>query len=65
MTAGRVTGERAIIDVIVRGPWGDEVSLEAMIDTGLNGHLKLPTGIISSLRLAYERDAVVMLADEA
>ena len=65
MIVGRVTDDRAMVTIIVRGPSGAEAPVEAMLDTGFNGHLKLPASIISTLDLEFERDAVVMLADDS
>jgi predicted aspartyl protease len=65
MITGRVTtDEKAIIRLVVSGPDGAAQDLEVLLDTGFNGYLKLPGAAIAALALRYQRDAVVMLADD-
>ena len=53
-----------MIRLTVQGAESEQV-VEAMLDTGFNGHLKLPESIIRALNLEYRRDAFVMLADDS
>ncbi|MBI2504846.1 MAG: clan AA aspartic protease [Candidatus Latescibacteria bacterium] len=41
----------AVIELIVRGPSGQEVQVEALIDTGFNGFLTLPPPLVMTLGL--------------
>lgn len=54
MITGRVTADReAIIRIEVAGPSEQFEPVEAVIDTGYNGDLTLPDGVISALRLPF------------
>jgi predicted aspartyl protease len=64
ITGSILEGERAMIRLTVQGAESEQV-VEAMLDTGFNGHLKLPESIIRALNLEYRRDAFVMLADDS
>jgi clan AA aspartic protease len=64
MITGVVTDDRqALIRLIVRGPAGKEQEVEAIIDTGFDGWLSLPSSIISSLGLMWRRRGRALLAD--
>jgi clan AA aspartic protease len=64
MITGVVTDDRqALIRLIVRGPAGKEEEVEAIIDTGFDGWLSLPSSIISSLDLVWRRRGRALLAD--
>jgi clan AA aspartic protease len=64
MITGVVTDDRqALIRLIVRGPAGNEQEVEAIIDTGFDGWLTLPSPIISSLDLMWRRRGRALLAD--
>jgi predicted aspartyl protease len=59
MITGVVTDDRqALIRLIVRGPAGNEQEVEAMIDTGFDGWLSLPSSIIFPLDLEWRRRGV-------
>jgi predicted aspartyl protease len=54
MINGVVTGDRqAVIHLTVRGPTGLEQEIEAIIDTGFDGYLSLPSSFIVFLSLAW------------
>jgi clan AA aspartic protease len=64
MITGTVTPFReARISLRVRGPGGQEVILDAVIDTGFNRYLTLPPSLISTLGLSFEAPAQATLAD--
>ena len=47
MITGLVTADRqAIITLTVRGPAGQEHEIEAIVDTGFDGWLSLPSSVI-------------------
>lgn len=54
MMTGLVTaGREAILRVPVRGTRGQEVPVEAVVDTGFNGFLTLPARLIADLALPF------------
>jgi predicted aspartyl protease len=56
MISGLVTGDgQAVIHLTVRGPTGQEQDIEAVIDTGFDGWLSLPSSIIASLNLVWRQ----------
>jgi clan AA aspartic protease len=64
MITGIVTGDRqAIIHVVVRGPAGQEQEVEAIIDTGFDGWLSLPSSVIVRLGLPWRQRGRAVLAD--
>jgi clan AA aspartic protease len=64
MITGVVTASlQAIIRLTVRGPEGQEREVEAVIDTGFDGTLTLPPGLIAALGLAWHRRGRALLAD--
>ena len=64
MITGVVTADRqATIRLAVRGPAGDELAIEAAIDTGFNGWLSLPPSSISQPGLPWRQRARALLAD--
>jgi clan AA aspartic protease len=64
MITGIVNDEReAMIRLLVRGPAGQEETVDAEIDTGFNGWLSLPPDVIVRLGLAWFRDGIADLAD--
>jgi clan AA aspartic protease len=64
MINGVVTVHReAVIPLVVRGPTGKEEHIDAVIDTGFNGSLTLPSRILSTLDLPWRRRAKAFLAD--
>ena len=64
MISGLVTGDRqAVIHLTVRGPTGQEQEIEAIIDTGFDGCLSLPSSVILSLGLGWRERGRALLAD--
>ncbi|MBI3247573.1 MAG: clan AA aspartic protease [Deltaproteobacteria bacterium] len=64
MITGIVTSTReAVISLTVHGPNGQEQEIEAVIDTGFNGSLTLPTALITALELPWRRRGRALLAD--
>ena len=52
MITGSVNAYREpIIGLTIRGPIGKEMEVEAVIDTGFNGSLSLPSSLIALLGL--------------
>ena len=64
MITGVVTPDsEAIIHLQVRGQQGQETEVEALIDTGFNRFLTLPSAVITQLNLATEGISRTTLAD--
>jgi clan AA aspartic protease len=64
MITGVVTDDRqAIIHLIVRGPAGQEQEIEAIIDTGFDGSLSLPSSTVVQLGLPWRQRGRALLAD--
>ncbi len=64
MITGSVNARReAVIPIIVRGSGGDEQEIDAVIDTGFNGSLTLPTLLIATLGLTWRELRRALLAD--
>jgi clan AA aspartic protease len=64
MITGVVTDDRqAIIHLMVRGPTGQALEIEAIIDTGFDGWLSLPSSGIVSLGLVWRQRGRALLAD--
>ena len=64
MITGVVTDDRqAIIHLTVRSPAGQEQEIDAIIDTGFDGWLSLPSPIIVSLGLVWRQRGRALLAD--
>lgn len=64
MITGRVTADRqAIITLTVRGPAGQEHEIEAIVDTGFDGWLSLPSAVIVQLGLTWLQRGRALLAD--
>jgi clan AA aspartic protease len=57
------TKREAIIQVVVRGPNGQEREIEAVIDTGFTGFLTLPFSLIVALGLTWRGQAQAELGD--
>jgi len=53
----------AIIHLAVRAPDGSEREIEAVIDTGFNGSLTLPSAVITAFRLPWRSRGLVTLAN--
>ncbi len=64
MISGVVTHDRqAVIHLTVRGPAGQEQEIEAIIDTGFDGSLSLPSLIVVQLGLPWRQRGRALLAD--
>ena len=63
MIRGVVTRFKARVPLHVRGASGEQVIIEAAVDTGFNGMLTLPLRIITSLDLEWESESSGTLAD--
>ena len=64
MIQGTVTPDReAVISLKLRGPNGDEEEIEAIVDTGFNDYLTLPSSTLSQLALPFAAPTQGMLAD--
>ena len=64
MISGVVTDDRqAVIHLTVRGPAGQEQEIEAIIDTGFDGCLSLPSSFIVLLGLSWRERGRALLAD--
>jgi clan AA aspartic protease len=64
MISGIVTSEReAFILLVVHGPAGQEEEIAAVIDTGFDGSLSLPSATIARLGLTWRRRGRALLAD--
>lgn len=64
MITGIVTNDRqAIIRLTVRGPAGQEQEIEAIIDTGFDGWLSLPSSVVGVLGLVWRQRGRALLAD--
>jgi clan AA aspartic protease len=64
MINGIVTASRnAVIRLIVRGPTGHSERIRALVDTGYNGWLTLPSELIERLALPWRRISFATLAD--
>lgn len=66
MITGVVTSNLdGIIQLVVRGPNRNEQQVEAVVDTGFNGWLSLPSNLIDQLGLPWLTRGRVTLADGA
>lgn len=64
MITGIVTDRReAVIRLKVHGPTGQDQEIEAIIDTGFDGWLSLPSSIIAQLGLTWRQRGRALLAD--
>jgi clan AA aspartic protease len=64
MITGVVTNDRqAVIHLTARGPAGQEQEIEAIIDTGFDGWLSLPSSLVAGLGLVWHRRGRALLAD--
>jgi predicted aspartyl protease len=62
MITGVVTNDRqAVIHLTVRGPAGQEQEIEAIIDTGFDGWLSLPSSLVAGLDLVWSRRGRALL----
>ncbi len=64
MIVGSVTSSReAVVRLTVRGPTGEGQAIDAIIDTGFNFFLTLPSDVIAELNSTRRSTARVILAD--
>ncbi|MBM4044998.1 MAG: clan AA aspartic protease [Planctomycetes bacterium] len=64
MITGRVTADRtAVIGLAIAHPAGDTQQVEAVIDTGFNGYLTLPSHLIRRLGLQLAGNRRATLGD--
>ena len=64
MIKGRVNAHReALVSLLLRGAQGLEHTTEAVVDTGYNGFLTLPPGLIEQLNLPFLRSSRAILGD--
>jgi clan AA aspartic protease len=64
MITGVVTADhQAIIRLSVRGPTGQEQEIDAIMDTGFDGWLSLPSSLIVLLSLVWRQRGRALLAD--
>jgi len=64
MITGIITTAReAVIRVVVRGPSGHEVAVDAVIDTGFTGWLTLSTSLVVTLSLPFAGTTRATLSD--
>ena len=64
MISGWVNPSReAIVRLALRSSQGQEQAIEAVFDTGFNGHLTLPPALIEELGFSFLRIARAMLGD--
>jgi predicted aspartyl protease len=64
MITGTVSAFREpLIRLVVQGPTGIQREVEAVVDTGLNGWLTLPAGIIDELELVFRPYGRAVLGD--
>ncbi len=62
MITGVVTADRqVVIPLTVRGPTGQEQEIEAIIDTGFDGWLSLPSSLIALLGLVWRQRGRALL----
>lgn len=53
----------AVISLTVQGPSGQATEVEAVIDTGFNGFLSLPSTLVTELGLPFLTNESAVLAD--
>jgi clan AA aspartic protease len=64
MISGAVNeGLAAVVRLMVRGRQGQELGTEAVVDTGYNGSLTLPSSLIAELGLPFLRYSRAVLGD--
>lgn len=63
MISGRIRNREAIIELIVSGPGQPRRQIKAVIDTGYNGYLTLPSHLVSVLQLPFAGHRRGTLAD--
>lgn len=63
-TRGTVNARlEAVLRLSVRGPVGNQVEIDCIVDTGFTSHLTLPDTVVESLRLVRRSGGTAVLAD--
>jgi clan AA aspartic protease len=63
MITGTVVHRRPTVTLVVRGPSGQEATVETLLDTGFNGFLSLPPSVVTPLSLPFRSYVRAHLAD--
>jgi clan AA aspartic protease len=63
MITGTISRRRALVNLAVRSPGGQERQVEFILDTGFTGMLTLPPTTCAALGLAVDRLQPVFVAD--
>ena len=64
MIRGSVNSNKeAVVSLLIRGPGGTEVEIEAVVDTGFTGYLTLPPAITSALTLSLVTSYTIQLGE--
>jgi clan AA aspartic protease len=63
MILGSVAHRRPTVLLVVRGPSGQEITIETLLDTGFNGFLSLPPSVVTALSLPFRSYVRAHLAD--
>jgi clan AA aspartic protease len=63
MITGVVTAYEARIQILVKGPTGQEQEVDAVVDTGYTASLTLPSSLVESLNLHWQSVGRGTLAD--
>jgi clan AA aspartic protease len=63
MITGAISGRRAYLDLLVRGPGGHQAQVEFVLDTGFTAAITLPPDACSALGLTLLRSEPAGLAD--
>jgi predicted aspartyl protease len=64
MITGQITADReAVVELILRGPTGAELAVDAVIDTGYTECLTLPAADIAALGLPYRTTLDMAMAE--
>lgn len=58
MIAGTVRNREAAVELEVAGAGQHSRRIEAVIDTGYNGYLTLPSQLVTAMQLAFANDAL-------
>ncbi len=58
-----IVGRGPVIELVIRGPDGSELDVDAVIDTGFTGALTLPNAIVAGLGLEFDSRTDLALGD--
>jgi clan AA aspartic protease len=53
MMSGRVEDNRALVTLILRGPFGAGIGIEFQVDTAFRGYLTLPSEAVAMLQMPF------------